>query len=160
VNAPLFLSTVQPEYPEAAIMEIPESARRLIEAGAHAHLVTLNPDGSPQVTVVWAGVDGDDIITAHLPENKKVRNVRNDGRVAVTFEGSTKSALGLVEYLVIYGQAHIEEGGAPELLQKLATVYMGPGVKFPPMDDPPPGYILRIRVERLGGVGPWTGRAV
>ena len=129
-------------------MKLPESARRLIEAGAHAHLVTLNPDGSPQVTVVWAGVDGDDIVTAHLPENKKVQNVRMDSRVAVTFESSTKSAIGLSEYLVIYGQASIEEGGAPELLQKLAYVYIGPGVKFPPMDDPPPGYIIRIRIER------------
>ena len=41
-------------------MKLPESARALIEQGAHAHLVTLNPDGSPQVTVVWAGLDGDD----------------------------------------------------------------------------------------------------
>ena len=141
-------------------MQLPESARALIEQGAHAHLVTLNPDGSPQVTVVWAGLDGDDIIAAHLPENKKVRNIRNDGRVAISFESETKSSMGLTEYLVVYGQAHIEEGGAPELLQKLAYVYFGPGVKFPPMDDPPPGYVTRIKVERIGGVGPWTGRPV
>jgi PPOX class probable F420-dependent enzyme len=141
-------------------MKLPDSARELIESGAHAHLVTLNPDGSPQVTVVWAGLDGEDIVTAHLPENKKVRNIRKDGRVAVTFESDAKSAMGLTEYLVVYGQARIEEGGAPELLQKLAHVYIGPGVKFPPMDDPPPGYIMRIQVERIGGVGPWTGRPV
>lgn len=141
-------------------MKLPESARELIESGAHAHLVTLNPDGSPQVTVVWAGVDGDDILTAHLYPSKKVRNVRSDGRVAITFECETKSAMGLSEYLVVYGQATIEEGGAPELLQDLARVYMGPGVKFPPMDDPPPGFINRIKVERISGVGPWTGRVV
>jgi hypothetical protein len=35
-------------------------------------------------------------------------------------------------------------------------VYLGPGVKFPPMQDPPPGYITRIAVERVGGVGPWA----
>ena len=57
-------------------MKLPESARSLIESGAHAHLVTLNPDGDPQVTLVWAGVDGDDILTAHLFENKKVQNIR------------------------------------------------------------------------------------
>jgi PPOX class probable F420-dependent enzyme len=141
-------------------MKLPDSARELIESGAHAHLVTLNPDGSPHVTVVWVGLDGEDIVAAHLPENKKVRNIRKDGRVAVTFESDTKSAMGLTEYLVIYGQARIEEGGAPELLQKLAHVYIGPGVKFPPMDDPPPGYITRIQVERINGVGPWTGRPV
>jgi PPOX class probable F420-dependent enzyme len=141
-------------------MKIPDSARELIESGAHAHLVTLNPDGSPHVTVVWVGLDGDDIVAAHLYELKKVRNLRRDGRIAVTFESDTKSALGLKEYLVVYGQAYIEEGGAPELLQKLAYTYIGPGVKFPQMDNPPPGFITRIQVERISGVGPWTGRPV
>ncbi|MDX1416582.1 MAG: TIGR03618 family F420-dependent PPOX class oxidoreductase [Candidatus Promineifilaceae bacterium] len=141
-------------------MKLPQSARELIESGAHAHLVTLNEDGSPQVTLVWAGLDGDDIVTAHLFETKKVRNIKQDGRVAVTFECDTKSEMGLTEYLVVYGQAAIEEGGAPEKLQELARVYLGPDVKFPPMPDPPPGFINRIQVERIGGVGPWTGRAV
>lgn len=141
-------------------MELPESARALIASAAHAHLVTLNPDGSPQVTLVWAGLDGDDIVTAHLYATKKVRNIRRDGRVAITFESPTKSAMDLAEYLVIYGRATIEEGGAPELLQQLARVYMGPEVKFPAMDDPPPGFINRVKVERFTGVGPWTGRVV
>jgi hypothetical protein len=52
-------------------------------------------------------------------------------------------------------RARVELGGAPELLQRLAYVYLGQNVKFPPMDDPPPGYVLRIAVERIGGVGPW-----
>lgn len=141
-------------------MNLPDSARKLIDSGAHAHLVTLNPDGSPQVTVVWAGLDGDDIVAAHLYESKKVRNLRRDGRVAVTFESDTVSKLGLKEYLVVYGQARIEEGGAPELLQKLAYTYLGPGIKFPQMDNPPPGFITRIHIERISGVGPWTGRPV
>jgi hypothetical protein len=54
----------------------------------------------------------------------------------------------------------LEEGGAADLLQRLAYVYMGPDVKFPTMDDPPPGYVNRIKIERFSGVGPWTGRAV
>ncbi len=141
-------------------MKLPESGRELIESGTNAHLVTLNPDGSPQVTLVWAGLDGDDIVTAHLFASKKVQNIEQDGRVAVTFECDTRSAMGLSEYLVIYGRATIEEGGAPELLQKLARVYIGPDVKFPPMDNPPPGFINRIKVERYTRVGPWTGRAV
>jgi hypothetical protein len=68
--------------------------------------------------------------------------------------------MGLSEYLVIYGRAEIEIGGAAELLQKLAYTYIGPGVRFPTMDNPPPGFINRIRIERISGVGPWTGRAV
>jgi hypothetical protein len=50
----------------------------------------------------------------------------------------------------------IEEGGAPELLQALARVYLGADVRFPPMDDPPPGVRLRIAVERVSGTGPWA----
>ncbi len=141
-------------------MKLPDAAREFIKSGPAAHLVTLNSDGSPQVTIVWAGLDGDDIVAAHLYETKKVRNIKQDGRVAISFESNTKSKMGLTEYLVVYGQAVIEEGGAAELLQRLAHVYLGPDVKFPPMDDPPPGFINRIKVERFTGVGPWTGRAV
>ena len=65
--------------------------------------------------------------------------------------------MGLDEYLVVHGTARITEGGAPELLQRLAEVYLGPGVKFPPMPDPPPGFITRIAVDRVAGVGPWAG---
>jgi hypothetical protein len=63
---------------------------------------------------------------------------------------------GLREYLVVHGRAAIEEGGAPELLQELAHAYLGPDVRFPPMDDPPPGVRLRITVDRVAGIGPWA----
>ena len=141
-------------------MKIPQEIRNLIESGCHAHLVTLNRDGSPQVTVVWVGLEGDEVVAGHLPRNRKVRNIGRDPRVALSLEAATKSAMGLTEYAVLYGTARIQEGGAPELLQKLAAVYIDPGVKFPPMDNPPPGYVTRIRVDRIEGVGPWTGRPV
>ena len=141
-------------------MQIPIPLRSLIESGCHAHIVTLNADGSPHVTLVWVGIEDDEIVAAHLPRNQKVRNIERDPRVVISLEASTKSNFGLTEYAVIYGTARITEGGAPELLQKLAETYIGPGVKFPPMDNPPPGYIMRIRVDRIDGVGPWTGRPV
>ena len=141
-------------------MKIPQDIRNLIDAGCPAHLVTLNRDGSPQVTIVWIGLEGDDVVAGHLPKNRKVRNIQRDPRVAISLETDTHSPLGLTEYAVLYGKAHIQQGGAPELLQRLAEVYLGPGIKFPPMDDPPPGYITRIRVDRIEGVGPWTGRSV
>ncbi|MBM3122597.1 MAG: PPOX class F420-dependent oxidoreductase [Chloroflexi bacterium] len=141
-------------------MQIPPELRALIESGAPAHLVTLHRDGSPQLTLVWVGLDGDEIIAAHLRESQKVKNIRRNPKVALSLQADTKSLMGLTEYAVVYGEAVIEEGGAPELLQRLAHVYIGPGVKFPPMDNPPPGYITRIRVKRIAGVGPWTGKAV
>ena len=138
-------------------MTLPDEAKELIRAGALGHLVTSNADGSPQVSCVWVGVDGDDLLTAHLDlRQRKLANVRRDPRVALSFEGTRVHPPGLREYLVVHGRAAIEEGGGPELLQELARVYLGPDVRFPPMDDPPPGVRLRIAVERLGGIGPWA----
>jgi PPOX class probable F420-dependent enzyme len=139
-------------------MPLPDSAKEIIRSGALGHLVTLGHDGRPHVTCVWVAVDGDDLLTAHLnPGLRKVQNIRRDPRVAISFEGTLIRPPGLREYVVVYGRAAIEEGGAPELLQRLAHVYLGPDVKFPPMDDPPPGVILRTTVERVGGIGPWAG---
>ena len=63
---------------------LPESARELIESGRLAHCVTLNRDGSPQVSAVWVGLDGDDLVTAHLYEHLKVRNLRRDPRIVLS----------------------------------------------------------------------------
>jgi len=141
------------------MVRIPECARAVLESAALAHLVTLEPDGRPQVTIVWVGLDGDEIVAADLPEHRKVRNIRNDSRVALSLETETRNSLGLTEYLVIYGTARITEGGAAELLQRLAHTYLGPDIRFPPMSDPPPGYITHIMADRIAGVGPWTSPA-
>lgn len=138
-------------------MTLPDGVKELIRAGALGHLVTISPSGSAQVSCVWVAVDGDDLLTGHLnPGQRKLENVRRDPRVAVSFEGTRIRPPGLREYVVVHGRATIEEGGAPELLQELAHVHLGPDVRFPPMDDPPPGVRMRIAVERIGGIGPWA----
>jgi len=137
-------------------MRLPESALRLFELGSLAHLVTLNPDGSPQVSCVWVGLEDDEIVSGHLrSDQRKLTNVARDPRVALSMEGTEIHPPGLKEYLVVHGRARLVEGGAAELLQRLAYVYLG-DVRFPPMDDPPPGRVMRISVERIGGVGPWA----
>jgi PPOX class probable F420-dependent enzyme len=139
-------------------VEIPPEAREVLESDRLAHFVTLNPDGSPQVTCVWVGLEGDEIVSGHLGTWQKVRNIERDPRVALSIEATGANELGLQEYLVVHGRARIQEGGAPELLQRLARTYIGPDAVFPPMPDPPPGFVMRITVERLGGVGPWAPR--
>jgi PPOX class probable F420-dependent enzyme len=134
-----------------------DEARRALCAGRLGHLVTLNPDGGPQASVVWVGLDGEDIVVGHLMGGRKVRNIERDPRVALTVEAEGANDVGMGNYLVVYGRASLEEGGAPELLQRLAEVYVGPGVRFPPMDNPPPGHVIRLRAERVGGLGPWSG---
>ncbi len=138
---------------------LPPSLRAALLAPLSGHLVTLNRDGSPQVTIVWAGVDGDELVTAHLGAWQKVRNVTRDPRVVLSLETGATDDMGLAEYAVVHGRARVTEGGAPEVLQELAYRYLGPGVKFPPMPDPPAGYVLHIAVERVTGNGPWAGGA-
>jgi PPOX class probable F420-dependent enzyme len=118
-------------------MRLDEHARALIGSGANATLVTLNPDDSPQVSVVWMALqstaDGDELVSAHLSEKyKKVRNIRRDGRVAVTIVGSDPASV-VAPYLAVTGTARIVEGGAPELLTEL-TQAVAPGFvgQFPP----------------------------
>jgi PPOX class probable F420-dependent enzyme len=138
------------------LTELPDEARAILETDALAHLVTINEDGRPQVSLVWVGLEDGELAFASLGPRRKLDNIRRDPRVVLSFEGTELDRLGLKEYLVVHGRARIEEGGGPELLQRLAHTYLGPGVKFPPMDDPPPGVVVRIAIERLGGVGPWA----
>jgi len=140
-------------------MKLNNAARDLIGKGADATLVTLNPDGSPQVSVVWVALqstpDGDELVSAHLAEHKKVRNIRRDPRVAVTIVSVGASGQGMRPYLSIDGTARIVEGGAPELLKELNPILGDPNMKFPP-DNAPPGFLTRIRIDKVGGIGPWA----
>ena len=133
-----------------------DEVRRALTAGRLAHLVTINPDGSPQVSVVWIGLDGDEIVVGHLRAGRKVTNIARDPRVALTVEAEGANPVGMANYLLVHGTARLVDGGAPELLQRLAEVYIGSGVKFPPFDNPPPGHVIHITVDRIGGLGPWA----
>ncbi|WP_292976426.1 PPOX class F420-dependent oxidoreductase [Mycobacterium sp.] len=139
-------------------MTLNDAARALIGDGVDATLVTLNPDGSPQVSLVWVALrstpDGDELVTAHLAEHKKVRNIRHDPRVAVTIVSTEEAGNAMRPYLSVTGTAYIEEGGAPGLLRSLAQTLSDPD-QFPPKDAPP-GFVTHIRVEKVGGIGPWS----
>lgn len=129
--------------------------REALQSGRLAHLVTINADGTPQVSVVWVGIEDDEIVSGHIPDVLKLRNVRRDPRVVLSMQVEGRNDFGLDHHIIVYGTGRVTEGGAPELLQRLARVYLGPDVKFPPFDDPPPGHVLRISPQRIGGVGPW-----
>jgi PPOX class probable F420-dependent enzyme len=126
----------------------------VVESGRLAHLVTVNADGSPHVTIVWVGLDGGEIVVGKLAADQKMRNIRRDPRVSLSIEAEGDQ-YGMQNYLVVEGEAWITEGGAPALLQALAERYIGPGVPFPPMPNPPEGYIIRIAPTRVRGMGPW-----
>ncbi|HEY3140953.1 MAG TPA: PPOX class F420-dependent oxidoreductase [Acidimicrobiales bacterium] len=133
-----------------------DEVRAVLTAGHLAHLTTINPDGSPQVSLIWIGLEDDEIVSGHLGARQKLRNVQRDPRVVLSLETGVRNPTGLDEYLVVRAEGRVTEGGAAELLQRLAKVYLGPDVKFPPIDDPPPGFILRMTPTKVGGVGPWS----
>src|ERR1700744_2511017 len=140
------------------IMELNDNAPQLLGPSPET-LLTINGDGSPQVSLVWMTVQstadgGDELVTAHLQEHQKIRNIRRDPRVAVTVVSTDRSGP-QTPYLSIRGMARVEEGGAPELLDEIATTIFGPGAGFPP-PDAPPGYLTHITIEKVGGVGPWA----
>ena len=136
--------------------KLSENARALLESAAVATIVTINSDGSPHLSSAWVGLDGNEIVFATLPDQRKLRNIRRDPRIALAIQSNRINDWGLREYLVIEGTAQITDGGAAALLQRLAHTYLGPEVIFPQMPNPPPGYITHITVDRVRGVGDWT----
>jgi PPOX class probable F420-dependent enzyme len=134
-----------------------DAARELIGSGALAHLVTLNDDGSPHVTVIWVGLDGDELVSGHfvLPQ-RKLANIRRDPRVALSFEDNKLNSVGTRDHLVVYAYAKLTEGGAPELVARLAKTYIGPDTDYPPVDELPGGYIAHFTIDRVSGVGDWA----
>ena len=135
---------------------LPDELRELIESGPLAHLSTTNGDGSPQVTVIWIGLDGDDVVSGHMTHSLKVRNIERDPRVVLSFQAERDRNALLNPYAVLRARASVEPGEAAwDLLNRLAKVYMSPDAEFPAPRGA--GYLLRYSVERVSGVGPWAG---
>jgi PPOX class probable F420-dependent enzyme len=135
---------------------IPPSVRELLATGPLGTVITLNPDGTPHVTLAWAGFEGDELVFATFfgTDQRKIRNLRRDPRVTVSFLAKEYSGEGLWPYAVVSGRARINEGGALEVMDRLAEAYLGPGQRYP-MRDVPPGVVTRVTVERIYGQGPW-----
>ena len=135
---------------------LPESARELLATGRLAHVVTIDPDGTPRVTLAWAGVDGDELVMATFfnLDQPKLRNLRRDPRVVISFEAEENPGGPLHPYLVVQGRARISEGGALDVMDRLAESYIGPGETFP-LRDVPEGIVIHVTVDRVYGQGPW-----
>src|SRR4051812_3342115 len=108
------------------MVAIPPPLREFIETGPLAHLITLNPDGSPQVTAIWIALDGDDIVSGHMRLYQKLRNVVRDPRVVISLEAPRKPGVFLQEYAVLHGHSVLQKGGAHPLLTKLGKLYVAP----------------------------------
>ncbi len=100
----------------------PEKFKDLVDKKSFAHLGTLMPDGSPQVTPVWWDFDGTHILVNSARGRQKDKNMRRDPRVS--FEVSDPD--NPYRHMEIRGRVvEITEEGARDHIDKMAKKYMG-----------------------------------
>ncbi len=102
--------------------EIPARFRDLLETKAFAHLATLMPDGSPQVTPVWVDLHDGYVRVNSAKGRMKDKNMRRDGRVSLSIQDPQNP----YRYLEIRGKVvGITEVGADAHIDALAKKYLG-----------------------------------
>ncbi len=127
----------------------------LIDDGPMVHLSTINADGSPEVSLIWLGLDGYDLVSGHMGRCDQVRNIERDPRVVLSFDAPPQPGLYFNPYVVLHCKADVERGvHAWDLLNRLAKVYKDPDAEFPAPRGP--GFLVRYNVRRVTGEGPWA----
>jgi PPOX class probable F420-dependent enzyme len=100
--------------------EIPKAYLDLFSKPAFAHLVTLMPDGSPQVTPVWVDLDGNTVIINTAKGRLKDRNMKRDPRVALAVSDPANP----YRYVQVRGRvSDISENGGDAHIDKMAKKY-------------------------------------
>ncbi len=128
---------------------LPESVKKVLADKAYGHVLTYNADGSPQLTMVWMDVDGDNPTFNTAEGRIKPKNVRNDSRIRISVQDRND----LQAYMMLYGTAVVTEEGADEQIDKLAKRFLG-------LDEYPfrqPGetrLMIRMEVDKIRGMGP------
>ena len=128
---------------------LPQSVKTLLSDKAFGHVVTLNSDGKPQVTMVWMDVEGDEVLFNTADGRKKPQNLRQDPRIIVSVQSRSDPQA----YAVFHGKARVTEAGADDHIDKLAKRFLGAD-KYPFRQPGEKRLLVRISVDRIGGVGP------
>lgn len=135
---------------------IPAPAQALLGSDAVAHVWTCNEDGSPQVSVVWVIVSGDEILFGTDAASRKAANLARNPQVILSVEDDERNERGFQRHLVIRGTARLEQGPDPELMDRLARKYLGLGRHPLALRDSPTTVVVRVSIDRISGVGPWV----
>ena len=102
-------------------------------------------------------MDGDDLVSTHMSENVKIRNIRRDPRVALSFDAPRETGNWINPYAVVYTRASVEPSDRIwELMGRHAKVYVAPDAELPVPEEAQPGFLVRYAVTRVGGIGPWV----
>ncbi len=137
-------------------MEIPAAAQALLGTDAVAHVWTRNPDGSPQVSVVWVLVSGDEILFGTDRASRKVRNLGRDPSIILSIEDTERNERGFQRHLLIRGRATIEPSVPVAMVDALCRKYVGLASHPLSLRNAPGAVTVRVEVERISGVGPWV----
>ena len=100
-----------------------EVARGLLDGPNTGVLATINPDGAPQTSVVWVGLDGDDVVISTTVGMRKETNLRRDPRASLLVVDKDDPG----RYVEIRGAATVSEDVDRVLAVQLAEKYVGPG---------------------------------
>ncbi len=100
-----------------------EAAIEILDRPNPAVLGTINPDGSPQTSVVWVGRDGADLLISTADGRRKVRNVNRDPRVSLCAYDQDDPE----QYVEVRGLAAVTGDVGRQLAVALAEQYEGPG---------------------------------
>jgi PPOX class probable F420-dependent enzyme len=125
------------------------AVRKLLDDPNPAVLATINPDGSPQTSVIWVGRDGDDLVISSAAGRRKDRNIRRDPRVSLSVYDQDDPE----QYAEIRGTATVTEDAGRVLAVRLAEVYEGPGAGQAFLDLPPEvvRVVVRITPQHVAG---------
>ena len=100
---------------------IPASHRDLLDGGHTVALITVMPDGQPQITPVWCNLDGDNVLVNTMRGFRKERNMRANPRVTLLACDSGQP----LRHLEVRGSVvEMTEEGALEHLDQLARLYL------------------------------------
>jgi PPOX class probable F420-dependent enzyme len=139
------------------LRSIPAPAEALLGSSALAHVVTRSPDGTPQVSVVWCGVRGDQVLFCAEGSSAKVRNLRRDPAVVLSIEDEARNQAGTQQHLLIYGSATVLPGPADkDLCDELCRTYVGKADHPLNLSRSATAVTVAVDVHRIGGNGPWT----
>ena len=130
-------------------IQLSPEQKKLLDAKNFAHVATINPDGSPQVTPVWVEYDGTHVIINSEKTRKKVKNLQRDARVAL----SVADAANPYHYIEIRGRVvEVTEKGANDVIDRLAKKYMDKD-KYPFHKPTDVRVTIKIEPEKVSGMG-------
>ncbi|SDT59933.1 PPOX class F420-dependent oxidoreductase [Actinoplanes derwentensis] len=135
---------VQPPA-RTGVVRLPEEVVELIDRPEFAVLSTVQPDGSAQLSMMWAGRDGNEIVMATKAGRRKVRNIERDPRVTVLLYDRARPA----RYAEIRGTARITGEDAHALVDELARRYTGSAHQRGGEREEAARVVLRITPERV-----------